>query len=105
MKKNILLCTLAMIIAFGAGWLTNQKVADYKASKEWPYYDTLEETMKYYKDSKGFCGELLDAQNAALENAEIIMDNNNIYDIDGSDAMSDYLYYCHKVDSLYNTCL
>lgn len=105
MKKNIILCTLAGIACFGAGWLTNQKVADYKASQEWPYLNTSAETIEYYKDSKKFCGELIDAQSAALQKAEIIMDSNNLLDTDGSDDMVDYLELCCKVDSLWKTQL
>lgn len=105
MKNNIILCTLAGIACFGAGWLTNQKVADYKVSQEWPYLSTSEETMEYYKDSKRFCGELIDAQNAALEKAEIVMNNNNLWDADGSDDMADYLELCCQVDSLCNSQL
>lgn len=45
------------------------------------------------------------AQNAALEKAEIVMDNNNLWDADRSDDMADYLELCCEVDSLWNTCL
>lgn len=103
--KSIILCTLAGIACFGAGWSTNQKVADYKSSKEWPYLDTQKETVEYYKDSKSFCSELIDAQNAALEKAEIIMDNNGLFDTDGSDDMAEYIELCYEVDSLWNTQL
>ena len=45
----------------------------------------------------------IDAQNAALEKAEIVMDNNNLYDIDGSDDMAEYLDLCLEVDSIYKS--
>lgn len=87
MKKNILICTLVGIACFGAGWFTNLKVN----------IDSTESTQ--------FKRELIDAQYTALEQAEKVMDNNNLWDIDGSDDMADYMEYYAKVDSLYRTQL
>lgn len=87
MKKNILLCTIAAIVAFGAGYFTCLKVNT----------DSVE--------SRAFKVQLIDAQNAALEKAEIVMDNNNLWDADGSDDMADYLELCCEVDSLWRTQL
>lgn len=87
MKKTSLLCTLAAIVAFGAGYLTCQKVNT----------DSIE--------SAKFKIELLDAQDAALRKAEIVMDNNDLWDTDGSDDMADYLELCCEVDSLWKTQL
>lgn len=84
MKKTIL-CILVIIICFGAGWFACLKVNT----------DSIE--------SAKFKRELIDAQNAALKKAEIVMDNNNLYDIDGSDEMEDYLNLCQEVDSLWKT--
>lgn len=78
MKKTILHCTLAAIVAFGAGFCMSQ--------------------IMHSSDA-----ELIDAQNAALEKAEIVMDNNNLYDIDGSDDMAEYLDLCMEVDSIYKS--
>lgn len=78
MKKTILHCTLAAIVAFGAGFCMSQ--------------------IMHSSDA-----ELIDAQNAALEKAEIVMDNNNLYDIDGSDDMAEYLDLCLEVDSIYKS--
>ena len=33
------------------------------------------------------------------------MDNNNLFDADGSDEMEEYLNICNKVDSLWKTQL
>ena len=87
MKKNTLLCATAAIVAFGAGYLTCLKVNT----------DSVE--------SHDFKVQLIDAQNAALEKAEIVMDNNDLWDADGSDDMADYLELCCEVDSLWNTQL
>lgn len=84
MKKTIL-CILVIIICFGAGWFACLKVNT----------DSIE--------SAKFKRELIDAQNAALKKAEIVIDNNNLYDIDGSDEMEDYLNLCQEVDSLWKT--
>lgn len=78
MKKTILHCTLAAIVAFGAGFCMSQ--------------------IMHSNDA-----ELIDAQNAALEKAEIVMDNNNLYDIDGSDDMAEYMDLCLEVDSIYKS--
>lgn len=87
MKKNIILCTLAGIACFGAGWFTCLKVNT----------DSVE--------TYDFKVELLDAQYAALEQAEKVMWNNNLFDADGSDDMAEYLELYCKVDSLYKTQL
>lgn len=78
MKKTILHCTLAAIVAFGAGFCMSQ--------------------IMHSSDA-----ELIDAQNAALEKAEIVMDNNDLYDIDGSDDMAEYMDLCLEVDSIYKS--
>lgn len=87
MKKNILICTLAAIVAFVAGYSTCLMVNT----------DSVE--------SASFKRKLIDAQNAALEKAEIVMDNNNLWDTDGSDDMAEYLELCYEVDSLWETQL
>lgn len=74
MRKSIILCTLAAIVAFGAGYLTCQKVN----------------------------GDIIYIQKAALYQAEKVMDNNDLWDIDGSDDMVQYMELAEKADSLYN---
>ena len=64
MKKTILHCTLAAIVAFGAGFCMSQ---------------------------------IMHSSDAEL------MDNNNLYDIDGSDDMAEYLDLCLEVDSIYKS--
>ena len=44
--------------------------------------------------------ELIDAQHNALKAADKVMDNNQLFDTDGSDAMADYLDKAAVVDSL-----
>ena len=45
--------------------------------------------------------ELVKAQEAALDAADHVMGQNELFDTDGSDAMVKYLDLAHKVDSLY----
>lgn len=85
--KSIFTYALITIISFIAGYFTYQK------------------TQTDLIESHNFKIELIDAQNAALEKAEIVMDNNNLFDTDGSDEMEEYLNICNKVDSLWKTQL
>lgn len=85
--KSIFKYTLITIISFIAGYFTYQKTQT----------DSIE--------SYNFKIELIDAQNEALEKAEIVIDNNNLFDTDGSDEMEEYLNICNKVDSLWKTQL
>lgn len=78
MKKSSILCILTGIACGVAGFCMNQ--------------------IMHSSDA-----ELIDAQNAALEKAEIVMDNNDLYDIDGSDDMAEYLDLCMEVDSIYKS--
>lgn len=87
MKKNTIICTLVAIVASVAGYVTCLMVNT----------DSIE--------AANFKRELIDAQNAALEKAEIVMDNNDLWDADGSDDMADYLELCFEVDSLCKTQL
>lgn len=95
MKKTILICIFASILAFNAGWVTNQKVTETIPVEE---YNTL-------KEANDFKRELLDAQYRALEQANKVMDNNELWDEDGSDDMMYYLDYMEVVDSLYESQL
>lgn len=54
-------------------------------------------------ESSEFKREMIDAQSEALDMADKVMDNNDLWDIDGSDDMSEYLELREKVDSLWRT--
>lgn len=88
MKKTIFIA-FVLTLSFCAGWFTGEKAND----------------VKFLHEANNFKRELIDAQNAALEKAEIIMDRHNLWDIDGSDDMADYLEFSMRVDSLWNTQL
>lgn len=87
MKKTTLICTLVAIVAFGAGYLTCQKVS------------------KNNIESSNFKRELIEAQALTIERAEYILNKHNIWDKDGSDEMMEYMEYYEKVDSLYTSQL
>lgn len=95
MKKTILICTLASILAFSAGWVTNQKVTETIPVEEY----------NFLKEANDFKRELLDAQYRALEQGNKVMDNNELWDEDGSDDMMYYMDYMEVVDSLYESQL
>lgn len=60
--------------------------------------------LSYYKllhNDYDIKTELVKAQKAALNAADHVMGQNELFDTDGSDAMVKYLDLAHKVDSLY----
>lgn len=87
MKKNILFYATAAIVAFAVGYFTCLKVNT----------DSVE--------AHDFKVKLIVTQNAALEKAEAVMSNNNLWDADGSDDMADYLELSCEVDSLWSIYL
>lgn len=89
MKKTIIICTLATIVAFGAGYLTCQKVND----------------VEFLKEANDFKKELLDAQDKALDKAWVLIDKHNLLDKDGSDDMCDFLEYNHTIKEMLDTQL
>lgn len=88
MKKTVI-GILACGACFVAGWCLSLK---------WYNIDSLYEANEFKR-------ECLYVADDALLKVDTIMDNNDIYDIDGSDVMSDYLELRCKLDSLYNTQL
>ena len=82
MKKTIIISTLVGVLCFvlgmSAGW----------------------HGCKSYNRSNKI--EIVKAQDAALKAADKVMDNNQLFDTDGSDAMADYLQKAAVVDSLHN---
>lgn len=83
MKKNIILCSLVAIVASVAGYFTCLKVNTFSV------------------ESHNFMVELTDAQDEAINLANQVMWNNDLFDADGSDTMCDYLDAVAKVDSLW----
>lgn len=59
--------------------------------------------VAFLQEANDFKYELIDAQAKAIDLADSVMDNNQLFDADGSDTMADYLHAAAKVDSLYKT--
>ncbi len=78
--KKVIITTVCVIIAFIAGVLTVYYGFEYK------YHHKI---------------EFIKAQKAALDAADHVMGENELFDTDGNDAMVKYLDLAHKVDSLY----
>ena len=91
MKKVIITSTVCAIIAFVAGVLTGYHGCESKYELVLANYNTIP-----YKI------ELIKAQEAALDAADHVIGEHNLFDTDGGDTMTKYLDLAHKVDSLYN---
>ena len=78
--KKVIITTVCVIISFIAGVLTVYHGFEHK------YHNKI---------------ELINAQKAALNVADSVMDENELFDTDGSDTMVKYLDLAQKVDSLY----
>lgn len=82
MKKTIIISTIVGILCFVLGTMSGWHGC-----------------MSYNRSNKT---EIVKAQDAALKAADKVMDNNQLFDTDGSDAMADYLQKAAVVDSLNN---
>lgn len=87
--KKIILGILACSACFYAGWYLSQK-----------WYD-----IDFLYEANSFKRECLYVADEALLKVDAIMDNNDLYDKDGSDEMAEYLELRCKLDSLYSTQL
>ena len=82
MKKIIIISTIIGILCFVLGTMSGWHGC-----------------MSYNRSNKT---EIVKAQDAALKAADKVMDNNQLFDTDGSDTMADYLQKAAIVDSLNN---
>ena len=89
--RRIILSIVILVCGFVVGYCTGQENGKNIILSQ---YKLLHNDY----DSKT---ELVKAQEAALDAADKVMDNNQLFDTDGSDAMVKYLDLAHKVDSLY----
>ena len=89
--RKIILSIVVLVCGFAAGYCTGKENGKNIILSQ---YKLLHNDY----DSKT---ELVKAQEAALDAADKVMDNNQLFDTDGSDAMVKYLDLAHKVDSLY----
>ena len=89
--KKVIITTVCVVIAFIAGVLTGYHGCESKYGLVLANYNTIP-----YKI------ELIKAQRAALDAADNVMDNHQLFDADGSDTMAKYLHKAAIVDSLYS---
>ena len=91
MKKVIITSTVCVVIAFIAGVLTGYHGCESKYSLIKANYNTIP-----YKI------EVIKAQRAALDAADHVMGEHELFDTDGGDNMANYLHKAAIVDSLYS---
>ena len=89
--KKIIITTVCIIIAFIAGVLTGYHGCESKYR-----------LIKANANTIPYKIEVINAQRAALDAADHVIDEYNLFDTDGGDTMAKYLDLAHKVDSLYN---
>lgn len=89
--KKIIITTVCVIIAFIAGVLTGYHGCESKYS-----------LIKANANTIPYKIEVIDAQRAALDAADQVMGEHELFDTDGGDNMANYMHKAAIVDSLYN---
>lgn len=88
---RIILFVVVLVCGFVAGYSTGQENGK----------NIILNQYKLLHNDYNAKTELVDAQRAALDAADHVMGQNELFDTDGSDVMVRYLDLAHKVDSLY----
>lgn len=89
--RRIILFVVVLVCGFVAGYSTGQENGK----------NFILSQYKLLHNDYNAKTELVDAQRAALDAADHVMGQNELFDTDGSDVMAKYLDLAHKVDSLY----
>ena len=89
--RRIILSVVVLVCGFVAGYSTGQENGR----------NIILSQYKLLHNDYNAKTELVDAQRAALDAADHVMGQNELFDTDGSDVMAKYLDLAHKVDSLY----
>lgn len=89
--RKIILFVVVLVCGFVAGYCTGQENGK----------NIILSQYKLLHNDYNAKTELVDAQRNALDAADHVMGENELFDTDGSDAMVKYLDLAHKVDSLY----
>lgn len=90
MKKTIITLVPSAVVAFILGILCGYHGCESKYR-----------VVKANANTITYKARIIKAQRAALNAADHVMDKNELFDTDGSDAMAKYLGLTHEVDSLY----
>lgn len=89
--RRIILFIVVLVCGFVAGYSTGQENGK----------NFILSQYKLLHNDYNAKTELVDAQRNALDAADHVMGQNELFDTDGSDVMVKYLDLAHKVDSLY----
>lgn len=89
--RRIILFVVVLVCGFVVGYCTGQENGK----------NFILSQYKLLHNDYNAKTELVDAQRAALDAADHVMGENELFDTDGSDTMVKYLDLAHKVDSLY----
>ena len=89
--RRIILSIVVLVCGFVVGYCTGQENGK----------NIILSQYKLLHNDYNAKTELIDAQRTALDAADHVMGENELFDTDGSDAMVKYLDLAHKVDSLY----
>ena len=89
--RKIILSVVVLVCGFVVGYCTGQENGK----------NIILSQYKLLHNDYNAKTELVNAQRAALDAADHVMGENELFDTDGSDTMVKYLDLAHKVDSLY----
>ena len=89
--KKVIITTVCIIIAFIAGVLTGYHGCESKYR-----------LIKANANTIPYKIEVINAQRAALDAADHVMEEHDLFDTDGGDNMANYLHKAAIVDSLYS---
>ena len=89
--RRIILSVVVLVCGFVVGYCTGQENGK----------NIILSQYKLLHNDYNAKTELVNAQRAALKAADKVMDNNQLFDTDGSDVMVDYLNKASVVYSLY----
>jgi hypothetical protein len=89
--RRIILFVVVLVCGFVAGYSTGQENGK----------NIILNQYRLLHNDYNAKTELINAQRAALDAADRVMGQNELFDTDGSDVMVKYLDLAHKVDSLY----
>ena len=89
--RRIILSIVVLVCGFGAGYCTGQENGK----------NVILSQYKLLHNDYDAKTELVKVQEAALDAADHVIGEHNLFDTDGGDTMAKYLDLAHKVDSLY----
>ena len=89
--RKIILSVVVLVCGFVVGYCTGQENGK----------NLILSQYKLLHNDYDAKTELVNAQRAALDAADHVMGENELFDTDGGDTMVKYLDLAHKVDSLY----